>query len=118
MDRNHKSFTDGMLQDEVRTSLTSFVVAVTKQETNEFASGNHSVEGQRDRLGIDRASFWNRLALFAALLNVEPHSFKDADLGFVDGFAKTIYTREIFAVRIVAFSFALYGNRIAVEVHC
>lgn len=101
----------------MRTSLTSFVVAVTKQETNEFASGNHSVEGQRDRLGINRASFRNRLALFAALLNVEPHSLKDADFGFVDGFAKAIYAREIFAVGVVALSFALDSDRIAVEGH-
>lgn len=97
--------------------LASFVVAVAKQETNEFASGNHSVKCQRDRLGIDRASFRNRLTLFAALLNVEPHSFKDADFGFVDGFAKAVYAREIFAVGVVALSFALDGNRIAVEGH-
>lgn len=99
------------------TGLTSFVVAVAKQETNEFASGNHSVKCQRDRLGVDCASFWNRLALFAALLNVEPHRFKDADFGFVDGFAQAIYTREIFAVGVIALSFALDGNRIAVEGH-
>lgn len=98
----------------MRTGLAGFAIAVPDQKMDEFASANHSVQRQRDSFGVDRASGWNGLALFAAVLNVEPHSFEDALLGFFDGLAETVHAREVLAICIIALSLAFDGDRITV----
>jgi len=117
MDRNHESFTGGMLQNEVRTGLASFAIALTEKKANELAGGNHSIQRECDRLRVNHAGRRNGLAFLSAVLDVKAHGLQDAFLGLLDGFSQTIDTREIVAVSVIAPALAFYGYRIAVEGH-
>ena len=117
MNGNHERFSSGMLQNQVRTGLANFAIAVTQEEPNEFASGNHSVHRECDGLRVNGAGCGNGLAFLAAVPDVEAHGLQDAFLGLLDGLAKTVNTGEIVTVGVVTLAFAFDGNGIAVEGH-
>ena len=117
VDRNHERLSAGVLQNQVRTGLSGLAIPLPQKKTNELASGNHSIQGKRDRLGVDSASCWNGLAFFTAVLDVKAHGLQDAFLGLLDGLPEAIDAWKIFAVGVVtlALSFDCYG--IAVKRH-
>ena len=106
-----------MFQNQVRTSLAGFAIAVAQEEPNKFASGNHSVQRECDGLRVNGASCGNGLAFLAAMLDVETHGLQYTFLGLFDGLAKTIDSGEIVAVGVVTLAFAFDGNGIAVKSH-
>jgi len=106
-----------MFQNQVRTGLANFAIAVAEKESNEFASGNHSVHRECDGLRVNGAGCGNGLAFLAAVPDVEAHGLQDAFLGLLDGLAKTVDTGEIVTVGVVTLAFAFDGYGIAVEGH-
>ena len=50
--------------------------------------------------------------------DVETHGFEDAFLGLFDGLAEAVDPGEILAVGVVALTFALDSDWIAVKSHC
>lgn len=79
-----------MFQNQVRTRLAGSVIPLPQKKTNAFASGDHSVQREGDRLGVNCAGCWNGLALLATVLNVLAHGVQDALLGLLNGLPETI----------------------------
>ncbi len=115
---NHERFSSGMFQNQVRAGLTRFAIAVTDEESNEFASGNHSVHRECDGFRVNGAGGGNGLAFLATVLNIDAHSLQNAFLGLLDGLAETIDAREVVTIGVVTLAFAFDGYGIAVEGHC
>jgi hypothetical protein len=114
---NYESLARGMFQDQMRTGLAGFAIPLTEKKTDEFARGNHSIQGEGDGLGVNGAGCRDGFALFSAVFDVKTHRFQNTLLGLLDGLSETINTRKIVAVGVVAFAIALDGNGIAVESH-
>src|SRR5258707_1055617 len=106
-----------MFQDQMGTGLAGSAIPLTQKKSNEFASGNHSVQGEGDSLGVNGAVCRDGLALLTAVFNVKAHRFQDALLCLFDGLPEAIDTRKIFAVGIVAFALAFNSDGIAVKSH-
>src|SRR5207253_10139262 len=98
-----------MFQNQVRTGLANFAIAVAEKESNEFASGNHSVHRECDGLRVNGAGCGNGLAFLAAVPDVEAHGLQDAFLGLLAGLAKTVDTRGNVTVCSVPLGFASDG---------
>ena len=101
----------------MRTRLAGSAIPVTQKKTDEFARGNHSIQGEGDGLGVNGAGCWDGLALLTAVFDVKAHRFQNALLGLLDGLPETIDTRKIVAVGVVAFAISFDGDGIAVESH-
>src|SRR5437899_2941453 len=98
MNWNHERFSSGMLQNQVRAGLANFAIAVTQEEPNEFTSGNHSVQRERDGFRVNGASGGNGLTFLAAVLDVQAHGLQDAFLGLLNRLAETINSGEIVTI--------------------
>src|SRR5207245_11792407 len=79
-----------MFQNQVRTGLANFAIAVTQEEPNERTSGNHSVQRERDGFRGNGASGGDRLVFLGAGVEVQADGVPDAFLRRLTGLCDTI----------------------------
>ncbi len=117
VDRNHEGLARGMFQNQVGTRLAGSAIPLPQKKADEFASGNHSVQRERNRLRVNGAGRRNGPAFLAAVPDVEAHGLQDAFLGLLDGLPETVDAGKIVAVGVVALAIAFDGYGVAVKGH-
>lgn len=76
-----------------------------------------SLDRNRYSLRVNGAGTRDRAMGGAALLNIKPHCFENAGLGFLDGIPQPVSSRKILTVGPILPAFTLHRNGISIRIH-